>query len=73
MLSGVAGAVSWLFYFKALQAGTVAQVAPVDKLSTPLAVVLAVLLLGERPTRVNWLGVALIAVGAYLAAQPAKP
>lgn len=71
VLSGVAGAVSWLFYFKAIQAGTVSQVAPIDKLSMPLAVVLAVLALGERPSWTNWTGVVLIAGGAYLAARPA--
>lgn len=70
VLSGVAGAVSWLFYFKAIQLGTVSQVAPIDKLSMPFAVLLAVLLLGDRPTGVNWLGIALIAGGAYLAAMP---
>jgi bacterial/archaeal transporter family protein len=69
-LSGLAGAVSWLFYFKAIQVGTVSQVAPIDKLSMPLAVVLAVMLLGDRPTWVNWAGVILIAVGGYLAAMP---
>jgi len=70
-LSGVAGALSWLFYFKAIQVGTVSQVAPIDKLSMPLAVLLAVLILGDRPTGVNWLGIAMIAAGAYLAARPA--
>ena len=70
VLSGVAGAVSWLFYFKAIQVGTVSQVAPIDKLSMPLAVLLAVALLRERPTGVNWVGIALIAVGGYLAALP---
>jgi transporter family protein len=70
LLSGVAGALSWLFYFKAIQLGTVSQVAPVDKLSMPIAVVLAVLLLGDRPTAVNWIGVAVMAGGAYLAATP---
>lgn len=69
-LSGIAGAVSWLFYFKAIQVGTVSQVAPIDKLSMPLAVMLAVLLLGDRPTVTNWVGVGLIAVGAYFAALP---
>lgn len=72
VLSGLAGATSWLFYFRAIQAGTVSQVAPIDKLSMPLAVVLAVLVLGERPSGVNWLGIGLIVVGAYLAAWPAK-
>jgi bacterial/archaeal transporter family protein len=72
-LSGVAGAVSWLFYFKAIQVGSVSRVAPVDKLSMPFAVLLAVLILGERPTVVNWFGVGLIVIGAYLASLPARP
>jgi transporter family protein len=70
VLSGVAGAVSWLFYFRAIQLGTVSQVAPVDKLSMPFAVLLAVLILGDRPTAVNWVGIALVVAGAYLAALP---
>jgi transporter family protein len=53
-----------------MQAGTVAQVAPIDKLSMPLAVLLAVILLGDRPTWVNWAGILMIAAGAYLAALP---
>lgn len=69
-LSGLAGAASWLFYFRALQLGTVSQVSPVDKLSVPLAVVLAVLLLGERPTAANWVGIGLVVVGGILAALP---
>jgi bacterial/archaeal transporter family protein len=67
-LSGLAGAVSWLFYFKAIQLGQVSKVAPIDKLSMPLAVVLAVVMLGEKPGAWNWVGVGLIAVGGYLAA-----
>jgi bacterial/archaeal transporter family protein len=70
VLSGLAGAISWLFYFKAIQIGSVSQVAPIDKLSMPLAVVLAVLVLGDRPTAANWVGVGLIAVGGYLAGLP---
>ncbi|HEX8525061.1 MAG TPA: EamA family transporter [Tepidisphaeraceae bacterium] len=69
VLSGVAGATSWLFYFKAIQLGKVSQVAPIDKLSMPLAVLLAVVILGEKPTPLNWLGMLLIATGAYLAAR----
>jgi transporter family protein len=69
-LSGVAGAVSWLFYFKAIQAGSVSKVAPIDKLSMPFAVLLAVLLLGDRPSGWNWVGIGLIVGGAYLAALP---
>lgn len=73
VLSGFAGAVSWLFYFRAIQVGSVSQVAPIDKLSMPLAILLAVVILGERPTPVNWIGIALIAGGAYLAAMPGPP
>jgi transporter family protein len=71
-LAGIAGGASWLFYFAALQAGEASQVAPIDKMSVPLAVVLAMVFLGERPTGWNWLGVILIAVGAYLAALPSS-
>jgi transporter family protein len=70
VLSGVAGATSWLFGFRAIQLIGVSKVAPIDKLSVPLAVVLAVLLLGERPSLINWLGIAAITGGAYLAALP---
>lgn len=68
--TGICGGLSWLFYFKAIDLGTASQVAPVDKLSVPIAVVLAFFLLGERPTWYNWTGVCLIALGAYLAALP---
>jgi bacterial/archaeal transporter family protein len=69
VLSGIAGAASWLFYFKALASpgGDVSKVAPIDKLSMPLGILLAVLILGDRPTAVNWLGIALVVAGAYLA------
>lgn len=67
-LSGVAGALSWLFYFLALKYGKVAQVGPIDKLSVVIAVILAYLFLGEKITLMNGIGVALIAAGAILAA-----
>lgn len=72
VLSGVAGAASWVFYFKALAAGDASRVAPLDKLSVPLAIVFAVLLLGERPSALNWVGVALTAVGVFLASMPQR-
>lgn len=46
-LSAVATGLSWLCYFKALQLGDVSKVAPLDKLSVPLAMLLGVLVLGE--------------------------
>ena len=66
--SGIAGAVSWLFYFKAIQIGSISKIAPIDKLSMPLAVVLAVIILNEKYSKVNWLGLLLIVIGAFLAA-----
>ncbi len=68
VLSGVAGALSWLFYFVALKNGNVAQVAPIDKLSVVFAVVLAVILLGEKISLMAGVGVALISAGALLVA-----
>ncbi|WCG82029.1 EamA family transporter [Pectobacterium sp. A5351] len=68
VLSGVAGALSWLFYFVALKNGNVAQVAPIDKLSVVFAVVLAVILLGEKISLMAGAGVALISAGALLVA-----
>src|SRR3954447_17427779 len=64
-LSGAAGAASWLFYFRAVQVGKVSQVQPIDKLSVPLAAVLALAFLGEQPSKWNWMGIGLIALGAY--------
>jgi len=68
VLSGVAGATSWLFYFMALKHGKVSQVAPIDKLSVVLATIIAVAFLKERIGLTSGLGVALIAAGAILVA-----
>jgi transporter family protein len=65
-LSGLATGASWWCYFRALQVGDVARVAPIDKLSVVLAALFGVLFLGERLAPVNWLGIALIAAGAWL-------
>ena len=68
LLSGLATGGSWICYFRALKIGQAAQVAPVDKLSVVLVAIFGVIFLGERLTAPNWLGVALIAVGAVLVA-----
>ncbi len=68
VLSGLATGASWLCYFRALKLGNAAQVAPVDKLSVVLVAVFGAIFLGERLGATNWLGVALIAVGAVLVA-----
>lgn len=65
-LSGIAGALSWLFYFLALKIGPVSGVVSLDKLSLVFAVVLAALFLGEHMSFKNAVGVVLMAVGAIL-------
>lgn len=67
-LSGLATGASWLCYFRALALGDAARVAPLDKLSVVLVAILATLLLGERLSPANWLGVSMIAAGAMLVA-----
>ena len=68
ILSGTAGALSWLFYFVALKYGRVSQVAPVDKLSIVLAAVLAVVFLGESLSPLGLSGILLITAGVVCVA-----
>ena len=69
LLSGVAGAASWLCYFRALQLGDALRVAPVDRLSGAVTLVLAALLLHERAPLSAWVGTALMLVGAVVVAR----
>jgi len=65
-LSGIATGLSWLAYFRALQLGPASRVAPIDKLSLPLTIVLAAVVLGEP---IGWkvaAGVAIMTAGALL-------
>lgn len=66
ILSGIATGLSWIFYFKALQLGKVSQVAPVDKLSVALAIVLSVIFLGEVLTWKTAIGAGLIIAGTIV-------
>jgi len=68
LLSGLGTGAPWLCYFRALKLGQAAQVAPIDKLSVVLVALFGAVFLGERLTTPNWIGVALIAVGAILVA-----
>lgn len=66
ILSGCATGLSWLFYFKALQMGEVSRVAPIDKLSVVIAIILSFVFLREP---VSWrviLGGVLIATGSIV-------
>jgi bacterial/archaeal transporter family protein len=65
-LSGVATGLSWLAYFRALQLGPASSVAPIDKLSLPLTIVLAAAVLGEPITWKIGVGVAMMTAGALL-------
>ncbi len=66
VLSAIATGLSWLFYYKALQLGEVSRVAPIDKLSILLTIVLAFLFLGEKPTLGNVLGGLLVTAGVMV-------
>ncbi len=66
ILSGLATGASWLCYFKAVKIGNVNKVAPIDKSSTILTMVLAFIFLGESFTAVSGIGMAVMFVGTML-------
>lgn len=68
--SGIATGLSWLCYYRALQHGPASRVAPVDKLSVVLVIVVSVLALGEPFTAKLALGGALVTAGVVLIALP---
>lgn len=70
ILSGVAGALSWLFYFYALKTGNASAVAAIDRLSVVFVVILAGLFLAEKITLQVSIGVILLTIGAILLAVP---
>jgi transporter family protein len=69
-LSGLATGASWVCYFRALQLGDAARVAPVDKLSVVLVALFGVLFLSEQLALQHWLGVLMITAGVVLMAMP---
>lgn len=68
VLSGLAGATSWLFYFAALKVGLASKVAPIDRLSIVFVLFFAAIFLGEKLSLVSIIGVFLMAAGAVLLA-----
>jgi bacterial/archaeal transporter family protein len=70
ILSGAATGISWLAYFKALQLAPASSVAPIDKLSLAVTIVLATVFLGEALTWRTAIGVALMIAGAIVATRP---
>ena len=73
ILSGIATGASWICYFKALSVGDVNKVVPVDKSSTVLTVLLAIILFSEtNHLAVKLIGTALLAVGIFLMIEKKK-
>ena len=68
ILSGIAGALSWLFYFFAIKTGPVSGVVAIDRTSVAFALILAALFLGEALTWKTAMGGVLIVGGALLVA-----
>ena len=66
VLSGLSTGASWLCYFRALSKGNINKVVPIDKSSTILTIILAVIFLGEKVTVYKTLGVVFIAIGTLL-------
>lgn len=64
ILSGLATGMSWLFYFKAMQTGDVSRVAPIDKLSVVITILLAFFLLKEPVNMKVIIGALLITAGS---------
>ena len=65
-ISGIATGLSWIFYFRALQLGKVSQVAPVDKFSVALTILLSVIFLGEALSWKTTIGALLIISGTLV-------
>lgn len=72
ILSGLATGLSWLCYFKALQLGNVNKVTPIDKSSTILTMILAILFLGESITIIKVISIIFIGIGTYLMIEKKK-
>lgn len=65
-ISGIATGLSWIFYFKALQMGDVSKVAPIDKLSIALTIILAAVFLRESIDTKTAIGAGLIIAGTIV-------
>src|SRR5512142_2259535 len=68
ILAGVAGAMSWIFYFWALKVGKASQVAPIDRFSAVITLILAAAFLSEKISWKTGLGAVIMTIGAILVA-----
>ena len=72
ILSGISTGLSWLCYFKALQLGNVNKVTPIDKSSTILTMILAIIFLNEKITILKVISIILIGIGTYMMIEKKK-
>lgn len=70
VLSGLGGALSWIFFYHALSSGPVVSVTVIDKLSIVIVAILAYLFLAEKITIQSGIGLFLITIGTILVAIP---
>ena len=68
VLSGLATGLSWLCYFRALQAGPISRVAPLDKLLVAFAIIFGLIFIGEKPSWPMAIGATLIVAGSIVIA-----
>ncbi len=69
VISGLATRASWVCYFRALQLGDAARVAPIDKFSVILVAIMGAAFLGERLSPLNWVGVVVTSIGLLMVAM----
>ncbi|MBR6644804.1 MAG: EamA family transporter [Clostridia bacterium] len=73
ILSGLATGASWICYFKALSMGDINKVVPIDKLSTILTVLLAIICFGETSNlAMKLIATAVLGIGIFLMAEKKK-
>lgn len=72
ILSGVGGALSWIFFYQALSSGPVVSVTVIDKLSIIITALLAFFILSEKITFQSGIGLFLIGLGSVLVAVPVE-
>jgi transporter family protein len=70
ILSGVGGALSWIFFYQALAVGPIIAVTVIDKLSIVFTAILAIIVLSERMTLQSIIGLALVFIGTVLVSIP---
>ena len=71
-ISGVVAGLAWFCGYRALQLSKVSSATPIDRLSLAIAVILAMIFLGEKPSIGNWIGITMMVVGSIIIARSAN-